>query len=144
MKKLLVLLSLVIFTNIALSAQEYVSKARKYSKSLSEKLMTEYSPNTGKNNDYDLDYENIIYDSYEEEIECMVKITWEAKETILFSHYDVCIVEGKLYIYLNEKDSYGKVKTKFVPKWQNDWAKKCAASHGWDAVSAITLYLLIQ
>ncbi|MDR0604670.1 MAG: hypothetical protein LBG80_10245 [Bacteroidales bacterium] len=144
MKKILIISCLVALATTTLNAQEYISKARKYSKSLSEKLMKDYSPNTGRNNDYDLDYESIIYDSHANEIECLVEITWEAKKTILFSHYDKCIVKGKLYIYLNEQDRYGNVKTKFVPRELNEWAKQCASSHGWNAIAALTLYLIVQ
>jgi hypothetical protein len=111
---------------------------------MAEKIMKEISPHTGRNSDYDLVYESIIYDSYENEIECAVTLSWEAKKTMLFSHYEKCIIEGKLYIYLEEKDSSGNVKTKFIPKWQNNWAKECAASHGWNTIAELSYYLMTQ
>lgn len=147
MKKTIFLFTILLIVSVSVNAQDQnpvASLARKYSSAMAEKLMKEISPNTGKNSDYDLDYESIIYDSYANEIECLVHLTWDAKKTMLFSDYKQCAVDGKLYIYLDEKDKYGNIKTKFVPKWQNEHAKDCAASHGWNVAAALTYYLSTQ
>ena len=129
---------------MVVAQNQVVSMARKYSNAMAEQMMKEISPNTGKNSDYDLNYESIIYDSIGGEIECLVRLTWDAKKTMLFSDYKQCVVDGKLYVYLNEKDIYGKIKTRFVPKWQNQHTKDCASSHGWDLTAALVLYVSTQ
>lgn len=129
----------------SLSAQnkeELISIARQAGMQAAFQMMKEISPNTGKEHDYDLDYESVIYDPYAKEIECKVVTSWSAKEYMLSFKRDICKVWGKLYIDLSQGKN--KIKTRFIPKGKNAHAEACARSHWASVAAGITFYIVSQ
>lgn len=117
----------------AQSQGEVVSIARRAALSAARDLMDKVSPNTGRDADFDIDYESIVYDPYAKEIECNVTLSWTAKQYILSSSRRTCETWGKLYIDLSNGES--RMKSRYVSKGTNSWFQTCADSHWADALA---------
>ena len=130
------------FNAMAYSEDELVSIARKAAYSAANDVMGKVSPNTGRDADYDLDYQSIIYDPYEKEIECRVTLTWSAKKYMISTTRRTCETEGKLYINLSRGKS--NMRVRYVSKNENDWFKECASSHWIDTLSQGVVIVVIN
>lgn len=126
----------------AQSRGEVVSIARKAAAQAAFKMMKTISPNTGKDADYELDYESIMYDPHAKEIECRTEVYWSAKEYVLSSGRNMCVVYGKLYIDLS-KGKYN-ISSRFVPLKKNAWTEVCADSHWGNVASGIVFYISMK
>ena len=127
---------------MAQSRSEVVSIARKAAAAAAKEIMSDVSPNTGQDPDYELDYESIVYDSYEKEIECRVQLSWTAKKYMLSSTRRTCETWGKLYIDLSNGSS--RIKTRYVSKGNNSWFNECASSHWIDRVAAGVAFIVVN
>lgn len=134
LKKFLLLVGILLLGALqqanAQSQEKIVSMVRKAALAASEQIMKKVSPNTGRDNDYDINYESIAYDKYAQEVECQVVLSWSAKEYMLSLTRDTCQTWGKLYINLETGSS------RFISKGENSWFKTCADSHWANALKA--------
>ncbi len=131
--------------SITVNAQtqgELTSIARKASAKAAYQMMKSISPNTGEGADYELDYNSIIYDSYEKEIECRVTLYWTAKKYVLSFDRNTCMVYGKLYVDLSHGKE--KMRSRFIPQQKNAWTEACASSHWADVAAGIAFYVAVN
>ena len=124
---------------VAQSQGEVVSITRKAAHEAAILMMKTISPNTGQDADYDLDYSTLVYDTYGKEVECKVALSWSAKEYVLSSSRNTCIVYGKLYIDLSKGKN--QIRSRFIPISRNRWAEICSASHWADVATGIVFYV---
>ena len=124
---------------VAQSQGEVVSITRIGAYDAATLMMKTISPITGKDADYELDYSTLIYDTYGREVECKVALSWSAKEYVLSSSRNTCIVYGKLYIDLSKGKN--QIRSRFIPISKNRWAEICGSSHWADVATGIVFYL---
>ena len=137
---LILVLGCLSFNAMAYSEGELVSIARQAAKKAAYTAMRKVSPHTGMDQDYDIDYESIIYDPYEKELEFQVTLSWSAKNQMLFGSRDICKTWGKIYVDLSRGKS--EMEARYVSKGKNHWCQVCEDSHGLDVFAAALVFVI--
>ena len=127
---LILVLGCLSFNAVPYTADELVSIARQAAKKAAYTVMNKVSLGTGMDQDYDIDYESIIYDPYEKELEFQVTLSWSVMRHMLFCSRDTCKTWGKNYVDLSRGKS--EMEARYVSKGKNHWCQVCEDSHELD------------
>lgn len=116
------------FSNFEVSAitqDEIIGIAKHAACTACIRVMDLVSPGTGRDPDYEIDYESIVYDINANQLLCDVQLSWVAKPYMLFSGTKEQMTNrtwGKLYVDITD----GSIK--YVSERENDYLIKCAGN----------------